>query len=117
MPVTDEQTRKLKSLREAGKFDGEPGGLYSGAPTEELRKKYNGYANSLIDELLAAPSTLREEQVFDGFRRVLTHFEIADTEDKEQICCVLEQIMDVFGIESSHGLLNEWLYGFDPTQL
>ena len=117
MPVTNEQIAKLRSLRAVGKFDSEPSSLYWGAPSEELGDQYNGHANDLIDELLASDSPLSENQVFDAFRRVLTNFEIADTEDKERICSVLEQIMDILKIESSGGLLNEWLYGFDPTQL
>jgi hypothetical protein len=36
-----------------------------------------------------------------------------DSEERDRILSYLEEIMEILGIESSHGLLNEWRYGFD----
>jgi hypothetical protein len=47
---------------------------------------------------------------------MLDAFEPGDTEDRERLCGYLEEIMEIFGIESSDGLLNRWLYGFDPQE-
>lgn len=35
-----------------------------------------------------------------------------DTEDREYIAGFFEKIMEAIGLESSRGILNEWLYGF-----
>ncbi|RQO79680.1 hypothetical protein DBR40_01595 [Pedobacter sp. KBW01] len=37
-----------------------------------------------------------------------------DTEDKEAVCLYFEKMMDAVELESSGGILNTWLYGFNP---
>lgn len=39
-----------------------------------------------------------------------------DTEDRERVCSYFEELMDIVGLESSDGHLNEFMYGFDPTK-
>lgn len=39
-----------------------------------------------------------------------------DTEDSERVCLYFEQLMDIVGMSSSEGLLNTWMYGFDPSE-
>lgn len=38
-----------------------------------------------------------------------------DTENRERICAYFEELMDIVGLESSNGLLNNFMYDFDPT--
>ena len=40
-----------------------------------------------------------------------------DTEDRERICTYFEELMDIVGLESSGGYLNDFMYGFDPTEI
>jgi hypothetical protein len=35
-----------------------------------------------------------------------------DTEDRERVCAYFEELMDIVGLESSDGHLNNFLYGF-----
>lgn len=35
-----------------------------------------------------------------------------DTEDRERVCSYFEEIMDIVGLESSGGHLNNFMYGF-----
>lgn len=39
-----------------------------------------------------------------------------DTADSERVCEYFEQLMDIVGMSSSEGLLNTWMYGFDPSE-
>ena len=39
-----------------------------------------------------------------------------DTEDRERVCSYFEELMDIVGLESSDGLLNDFMYGFDLTE-
>ena len=39
-----------------------------------------------------------------------------DTEDRERICLYIEELMDIVGLESSGGHLNNFMYGFDPNK-
>lgn len=36
-----------------------------------------------------------------------------DTEDRERLCMYYQEIMDMVNLESSNGIINNWLYGFD----
>ncbi|HAK29637.1 MAG TPA: hypothetical protein DCO90_10465 [Sphingobacterium sp.] len=36
-----------------------------------------------------------------------------DTEDREKLCAYFEDILDGIDLESSGGVINRWLYGFD----
>jgi Domain of unknown function (DUF4844) len=40
-----------------------------------------------------------------------------DTEDRERFLMYIEEIMDLVGLESSEGLLNTFMYGFDPMEI
>ncbi|NOU62328.1 DUF4844 domain-containing protein, partial [Marinifilum caeruleilacunae] len=37
-------------------------------------------------------------------------------EDRERICCYFEELMDIVGLESSDGQLNDFMYGFNPSE-
>jgi hypothetical protein len=39
-----------------------------------------------------------------------------DTEDRERICLYIEELMDIVGLESSGGHLNNFMYEFDPKK-
>jgi len=39
-----------------------------------------------------------------------------ETEDRERVCSYFEELMDIVGLESSDGHLNNFMYGFDPTK-
>ncbi len=52
--------------------------------------------------------------VLSHFLQMLKNFEYVDSEEREQACAYCEQVMNILQIKSSDGLLNKWLYGFDP---
>jgi len=103
----------LKRLKAVEKFRAEA--FYPGAPTEQLRSEAEQSVNALLDRLIPVIPTPADKQfVLQEFRRTLEAFTQSDTEERERLCGYLEEIMDIVGIESSDGLLNDWLYGFDP---
>jgi hypothetical protein len=104
----------LTRLRAVEKFKAEA--FYPGAPNEKLRVEAEQTVNTLLDRLmpvLRAPAD--KKLVLGEFRLTLDSFAQTDTEERERLCGYLEEIMDIVGIESSDGLLNGWLYGFDPS--
>lgn len=40
-----------------------------------------------------------------------------DSEDRERILLYFQEIMDIVGLKSSNGKLNNFYYGFDPKEL
>lgn len=94
-----------------------PEGLYSGVINELLRERCERLVNDLASRLLAKTEASRsQETVMAEFKRTLNEFGLPDTEDRERVATYLEELMDILGIKSSEGLLNKWMYGFDPTQ-
>jgi hypothetical protein len=112
----ESERAELLALRATKKFTADF--FYSGAPTEALRVDAESKVNALLDRLLASltPDS-RKSAVLDEFKTALTGFTQTDTEERERFCSYLENIMDITGIESSDGLLNNWMYGFDPAGL
>lgn len=94
-----------------------PENLYTGVAREADRLKFQSLVNDLAARLLAKADTpLPKEQLLAEFKATLPAFELADTEDRERVLRYLEEIMAIFGVTSSDGMLNKWRYGFDPNQ-
>jgi len=114
MSVASDKKQALERFVALPKFREE--GLYR-PPSEAKRLEYEARLNALAKRLLAKlsppPSKL---EVLNEFKPTLKEFEYEDSEDRDQLLRYIENIMDIFGIESSDGLLNKWRYGFDPNQ-
>jgi hypothetical protein len=114
---TPDAVQRLSALRSQPKFHEEWDHLYPGAPTEEIRMSAEGAVNAMLDRLqVGLPKSPRKSYVLSEFIEMLKSFESEDTEEREQACTYCERVMKILGIESSDGVLNTWLYGFDPEQ-
>ena len=51
-----------------------------------------------------------------GLERFTDLYLQLDTEDRERVCSYFEELMDIVGLESSGGQLNNFMYGFDPNK-
>jgi len=108
LKVTPKLLSDLREFRLEPKF--EDGGMY------QVRIKAAAHLNELLDRLVAAIAAHPTKAfVLSEFRRTFTKFDSADSEERDQLLAYLERIMDIAGIESSDGLLNNWRYGFDPA--
>lgn len=115
MTFGEPQQILLYVLRNEKKFVAED--FYPGAPSEALRLDAENQVNLLIDRLITGLRTDASKRlVMFEFKHALERFSQTDTEERERFCAYLERIMDITGIESSDGLLNSWLYGFDPER-
>lgn len=52
-----------------------------------------------------------------GLERFADLYLQLDTEDRERVCSYFEELMDIIGLESSDGHLNNFMYGFDPKNI
>lgn len=108
--------QRLSELRAESKFRALY--LYPGAPSEEIRVRAEGRVNDMLDRLLfGLKSAPRKSFVLSEFMEMLRGFEGEDSEEREWACCYCERVMNLLDIESSDGLLNKWLYGFDPGKM
>lgn len=107
--------QKLNALLAKPKFLAEPAGLYTGVRDERQRRAAEATINEVIRSTLARLSKAPDKRLILGdFEAGLNRITLADTEDRERAAHYIEEIMECIGLESSDGLLNTWLYGFDP---
>jgi hypothetical protein len=114
LSVTPSVLSALAAFRREPKFG--PTEDYTGFQPDSDRPQAEAALNTLIDHLIAGlPSNPTKTFVVDQIEALLPQFEDDDTEDREQLCRYLVHIKDIVGIDSLGGLLNRWMYGFDPT--
>ena len=84
---------------------------------EADRLRYEAWVNQLARSLRKlAPSRQTKLVVLEKFKPVLKKFEDTEEEDQDRFLGYLEELMDIFCIESSDGLLSTWRYGYDMTE-
>ena len=116
MIPSDNPVPELETLKAERKFDAWE--FYPGAPDEAVRARCEARVNELLDALIRGwPQQTTTDLVLSKFREYLPNFDHEDTEERERACGYCEKIMAILGIESSQGVLNNWLYGFDPNEL
>ncbi len=85
--------------------------FYPGAISDIQRMKLQILVNSVADKILeGGTENFLKEFVLDKFREIQEKALEYDTEDRERICYYLEKIMDICEIESSDGVLEEFVF-------
>lgn len=114
--VTPSTIKGLRTFQDKPKFVKE--GFYSGALNETVQKRCEESINILVEKIIKnIEQNPQKEFVIDEFENTLANFDEEDTEEREQACVYLEQLMAILGVENSNGVLNKWLYGFDPNSI
>lgn len=96
--------------------------FYSGIADEKMRliftEKINQAATNFktIAESDKPTDKRYQEKIGIGLSMFADIYLELDTEDKERICMYFKELMDIVELKGSNGQLNEFLYGFDPTQ-
>lgn len=108
--------QKLIELQQKQKFDEETTLLYPGLENIEMKEIISITLNKSIDEfivLIRNNSSVKDFQ--NAILKGLNSFNSfsLDTEDRERLCHYYEEIMDCIGLESSGGVINKWMYGFE----
>ncbi|WP_026977781.1 DUF4844 domain-containing protein [Flavobacterium tegetincola] len=124
MKTPENAIQKFNSFIEKEKFveQGYPN-FYPGIADEKMRpiftEKINLVANDFKSVALSnKPTDLQyQEKIKVGLYRFADIYMELDTEDRERVCTHFEEIMDIVGLESSNGQLNEFMYGFDPNEM
>jgi len=115
LTVTDATLAELREFRAEAKFRTDLGALYPGAPDEVVRIRCESRLNGLLDRLIGGLLQNRNaDYVSKEFASTLPLFDEEDSEERDRVALYLEHVMEIIGMESSDGLLNEWRYGLEP---
>lgn len=117
MRVNSDAVQELRALAGKDNFSEEKTEFYPGVNDpilkKDLTRKFNLAVHAFIE---AVENKASKKQYIDLLRNSINKFDRAelDTEDAEHVASNFEKIMDCIGLESSGGVLNEWMYGFNP---
>jgi hypothetical protein len=110
---------KFEKFKKKEKFVAEQS--YPGIADATMRPILTEKINKAADDFqtLAKTDHATEESYQDkikvGLDRFADIYINLDTEDRERVCTYFEELMDIVGLESSDGHLNNFMYGFDPN--
>jgi hypothetical protein len=111
-----QRLQKLDKLFAEKKFIADEKFLYPGAPSEEIRATCEQAMNIVIKALIDIPETgITKDQFWGLLEKAAKLYKQFDSEEMDRGLTYMEEIMDIYGIESSGGRLNTWRYGFDPV--
>lgn len=103
--ITESVLAELQMLRAKPKFTALPG-----IDTSAERDRLEAALNNLLDRLIeGVPTHARKSWVLQQFRPALERVMREDSEARERFGLYLEEIMDTLQIQSSDGLLGEYL--------
>ncbi|WP_217605259.1 DUF4844 domain-containing protein [Chitinophaga sp. GbtcB8] len=112
---------KFEEFKNKEKFIQDDKLFYPGIGIPTLKRIYTEKINLAADDFkkLADNVTTTDKEYQNAIKKGLERFSgiylQLDTEDRERICHYFEELMDIVGLESSGGHLNNFMYGFDPT--
>ena len=97
--------------------------FYSGIADEKMRPIFTEKINQVATDFKTVAESKKptdkkyQEKIGIGLSRFADVYMELDTEDRERVCSYFEELMDIVELESSNGLLNKFMYGFDPNEL
>ncbi|MEL6537674.1 MAG: DUF4844 domain-containing protein [Bacteroidota bacterium] len=113
---------QFEQFKAKEKFSEDSSPFYPGIADPTLQQALTDKINRAADDFMEVanshdPSAEKyQEKIGIGLKRFSELSIELDTEDREQICSYFEELMDMVELESSAGHLNNFMYGFDPTE-
>jgi hypothetical protein len=83
-----------------------------------LKETLNSHIDASAEALAAkAASGASRTELLEEMRALINAIDrdTLDTEDAESVASAFEAMLEPLGLDSSDGLLNTWMYGFDPS--
>jgi len=114
---TPETIISLKTLRAKKKFVEDTSLFYPGAPNETIRSEAEKVLNDALTKLInQSEKQISKDRFWGILKTAAIQYSEMDSEEKDRALSYMEEIMDIYGIESSDGRLNKLRYGFDLNQ-
>ena len=114
---------KFQEFEKKKKFLEDENYFYPGIGNPKLLSSLTDRINKACEDFKAVSQTespkdkAYQNKIKIGLERFSDLYLELDTEDRERICHYFEELMDIVGLESSDGLLNDFMYGFDPSKI
>jgi hypothetical protein len=110
---------KFEAFKKKEKFVADTAIYYPGIGDSSMLQLFTDKINLAADdfESLTKNGHATDEDYQNAIKNGLDRFAgiYIDSEDQDRICYYFEELMDIVGLESSGGHLNNFRYGFDPN--
>lgn len=122
LKTPDNAMTKFEEFKNKEKFQQDDKLFYPGIGDPKLKPILTEKINLVADDFKKLAdkgnSTDKDYQnaIQIGLERFSDLYLLLDTEDRERVCSYFEELMDIVGLESSGGHLNNFMYGFDPSK-
>lgn len=120
MEIPTKAEAELLALQGAEKYVEDTALFYPGIADASMRPVLSAKINLAIGDFLqiVRSGNATEQAYLDSIRKGLSRFNKIDldTEDRERTAGYFMQMMDIVGLESSDGLLNRFVYDWDPSK-
>ena len=113
---------KFEKFKAKEKFVEDTTIFYPGIANPAMRPILTAKINLAADDFKALAESGKatdkdyQEKIRIGLRRFYDVYLNLDTEDRERVCHYFEELMDIVGLESSNGQLNDFNYWFNPDK-
>jgi hypothetical protein len=110
------KSEQLENLKKQITFD--PEVFYPSLADDQYKAELISLFGNIIDEFISGVGqNYNDKDYINLISKSITRFDVydLDTEDREYVCSSFEKIMDAIDLKSSNGVLNKWMYGFNPN--
>ncbi len=117
--ISEKTMTKFEAFKNKEKFLQDDKLFYPGLSDPSLRPVLTEKINLVADDFKklaekgAATDEAYQNAIQIGLDRFADLYLQLDTEDRERVCSYMEELMDIVGLESSGGHLNNFMFGFD----
>ena len=94
--------------------------LYPGLKDNSLKYSLTNEINRIAETFKLIQTSKKNAEKFYQIAieigiKSISNYDL-DTEDRTRVANYIEELMDIVKLESSNGILNNYVYGFDPTK-
>ena len=118
--INKDSQKMFTEFTQKDKFNKDESLFYPGLEDKNIQSNLTKEINKLAKTFESIQSSKNPSSDFylkaiESSLKAIEKYDL-DTEDRTRVANYIEELMDIVELESSNGLLNNYVYGFDPTK-
>jgi len=118
--INKDSQKMFTEFTQKDKFNKDESLFYPGLEDKNIQSNLTKEINKLAKTFESIQSSKNPSSDFylkaiESSLKTIEKYDL-DTENRTRVANYIEELMDIVELESSNGLLNNYVYGFDPTK-
>lgn len=118
--INKDSQKMFTEFTQKDKFNKDESLFYPGLEDKNIQSNLTKEINKLAKTFESIQSSKNPSSDFylkaiESSLKTIEKYDL-DTENRTRVANYIEELMDIIELESSNGLLNNYVYGFDPTK-